>query len=74
MRVGKILVVRPYDTIYIYSDEHTSAHEEIKISQPNLSEGGSLRSPIILIMSKSLMFNINTIWQEGCSSHHTYKN
>ena len=33
--------------IYIYSDKHTSAHEEIKISPPNLSEGGLLRSPII---------------------------
>ena len=34
-------------TPYIYSDKHTSAHEEIKISPPNLSEGGSLHSPII---------------------------
>ena len=33
-------------TPYIYSDKHTSMHEEIEISQPNLSEGGSLRSPI----------------------------
>ena len=28
---------------YIYSDKHTRAHEVIKISLPNLSEGGSLR-------------------------------
>ena len=33
--------------IYIYSDKHTSTREEIKISPPNLSEGGSLRSPIM---------------------------
>ena len=33
-------------TIY-YSDKHTSGIEEIKISPPNLSEGGSLRLPII---------------------------
>ena len=38
MRVGMVLVVRLYDTIYIYSDKHTSAHEEIKISPPNLPE------------------------------------
>ena len=31
--------------IYIYSGKHTSMREEIKISPPNLSEGGSLRSP-----------------------------
>ena len=31
---------------YIYSDKHTSALEEIEISPPNLSEGGSLLSPI----------------------------
>ena len=33
--------------IYIYSNKHTSACEEIKISPSSLSEGGSLRSPII---------------------------
>ena len=34
---------------HIYnSDKHTSAREEIKISPPNLSEGGSLRSLIIM--------------------------
>ena len=31
---------------YIDSDKHTSAREEIEISSPNLSERGSLRSPI----------------------------
>ena len=38
MQVGMVLVVRPYDTIYIYiySDKHTSAREEIKISPPQL--------------------------------------
>ena len=36
-------------TPYIYSDKHTSARKEIKISPPNLSEGGLLRSPIILL-------------------------
>ena len=36
--------VMPY--IYTYSDKHTSAREEKKISPPNLSEGGSLCSPI----------------------------
>ena len=49
MRVGMLLVVRPY-VHYIYSDKHTSTREEIKISPPNLSEGGSLRSPIIIIL------------------------
>ena len=29
-----------------YGDKHTSAREEIKISPSNLSEGGSLCSPI----------------------------
>ena len=33
-------------TIYIFSDKHTSTHEAIQISPPNLSEGGSLHSPI----------------------------
>ena len=33
-------------TPYIYSDKHTSAREAIQISPPNLSEGGTLRSPI----------------------------
>ena len=33
-------------TPYIYSNKHTSARKEIKLSPPNLSEGGSLRSPI----------------------------
>ena len=32
--------------IYIYGDKHTSVYERIEISLPNLSEGGSLRSPI----------------------------
>ena len=32
---------------HIYSDKHTSALEEIKNSPPNLSEGGSLCSPIM---------------------------
>ena len=32
--------------IFIYSDKHTSTCEAIQISPPNLSEGGSLRSPI----------------------------
>ena len=30
----------------IYGDKHTSAHEAIQFSPPNLSEGGSLHSPI----------------------------
>ena len=38
MRVGMVLFVRPYDTIYIYSDKHTSSREEIKISPPNLPD------------------------------------
>ena len=36
MRVGMVLVVRPYvHYIYTYSDKHTSAREEIIISPPN---------------------------------------
>ena len=55
MRLGMVLVVRPYDriNIYIYSDKHTSSLEEIKISPPNLFEGGSLHSPITSIHIKS---------------------
>ena len=30
----------------IYGDKHTSAHEAIQFSPPNLSEGGSLHLPI----------------------------
>ena len=44
MRVGMLLVVRSYEQ-YIY----ISTREEVKISPPNLSEGGSLHSPIIII-------------------------
>ena len=43
---ASVLSGRMY-TIYIFSDKHTSAREAIQISPPNLSEGGSLRSPII---------------------------
>ena len=32
--------------IRTHSDKHTSAHEDIKISLPNLFEGGSLCPPI----------------------------
>ena len=40
-------VVRPYvHHIHIYGDKHTSAREEIEMSPSNLSEGGSLCSPI----------------------------
>ena len=39
---------------HVYSDKHTRAH---KISPPNLSEGGLLRSPIIVHMS-FLHFNL----------------
>ena len=49
MQVGMLLVVRPY-VHYIYSDKHTSTHEEIKISPPNLPEGSSFHSPIIIIL------------------------
>ena len=35
--------------IILYSDKHTSVHEEIEISPPNLSKGGSLRSPIMSV-------------------------
>ena len=41
-----VLVVRS-DIHFIYSDKHTGTCEEIQFSPPNLSEGGSLRSPII---------------------------
>ena len=43
---GMVLVVRS-DIHFIYSDKHTGTCEEIQFSPPNLSEGGSLRSPII---------------------------
>ena len=42
-----VLIVMPYDSIYIYSDKHTSTREEIKISPPNLSEGDLLHSSMI---------------------------
>ena len=45
MRVDMVLVVKPY-VHHIYGDKHISVREEIKISLPNLSEGGSLRLPI----------------------------
>ena len=49
VRVGMVLVVRPY-IYHIYSDnKHTSACEEIKISPPNVFEGGSLHLPIIVL-------------------------
>ena len=40
MRVGMVLVVRPYvhHNIYITSDKHTSACEAKQISPPKLSE------------------------------------
>ena len=44
--LGMVLVVRS-DIHFIYSDKHTGTCEEIQFSPPNLSEGGSLRSPII---------------------------
>ena len=34
-----------------YSDKHTNAHDAIQISPPNLSEEGSLRSPILNLRS-----------------------
>ena len=40
-----LLVVRSY--VHHIHDKHTSARKEIQISPPNLSEGGSLRLPII---------------------------
>ena len=43
-------VVRPY--VHIYSDKHTSVCEAKKISPPNLSDGGSLHSPIINFKAK----------------------
>ena len=41
--------------IYIYSDKHTSVHEEIQFSPPNLSEGGSLCSPIIRLFIQDFL-------------------
>ena len=50
MRVGMVLVVRPYvHHIYIYGDKHSNMHEAIQILPRNLSEGGSFRLPIIII-------------------------
>ena len=43
--IGCQAIRTPY-ILYIYSDTHTSACEAIKISPPNLSEGGLLHSPI----------------------------
>ena len=60
-----VLVVWPY--IHIYSDKHTGACEEIKISPPNLSEGGSLRSPnqlpFSLLHFRKLFFEVNNLKQ-----------
>ena len=39
--------------LYIYSDKHTSMREAIKFLPPNLSEGGSLHSPIKCRQNKS---------------------
>ena len=44
IRVGIVLVVRPYIQYYIYIVTNIQAcAKEIKNSLPNLSEGGSLR-------------------------------
>ena len=43
--IGGQAIRTPYTCIY--GDKHTSARKEIQISPPNLSEGGSLRLPII---------------------------
>ena len=43
MRVGIVLVVRPYVHHYIYGDKHTSVCEAIQISH---LKGGSLLMPI----------------------------
>ena len=61
MRVGMVLVVRPYDTIYMYSDKHTRARDETIISPPNLSDGGSLRSLIILYHNECFYINSKAI-------------
>ena len=61
MRVGMVLVVRPYVHHIIYSDKHTSVCEEIKISPPNLSEGGSLRSSISVIIFTSVYSDKNRL-------------
>ena len=45
MHVDAVLVVRQY-VHHIYSDKHTSACEAKFFSPLNLSEGGSLHSPI----------------------------
>ena len=42
--IGCQAIRTPY--IYIFGDKHTSMGEGIQISPPNLSEGGSLHSPI----------------------------
>ena len=57
MQMGMVLVVRPYVPIYIYiySDKHTGAREEIKISSPNLSEGGSLHSANYMLLHKDIL-------------------
>ena len=55
MRMDMVLVVRPYvhHILYIYGDKYTSAREETEISPPNLSEGGSLRSPILTLHKRA---------------------
>ena len=47
MRVGMYWLLGRTYTTYIYGDKHTSAREVIQTSPPNLTEGGSLRLPII---------------------------
>ena len=44
-------------TMYIYGDKHTSVREAIQMPLPNLSEEGSLRSPITITFMK-LQFGI----------------
>ena len=58
MQMGMVLVcqaVRTHIYIYIYSDKHTGAREEIKISSPNLSEGGSLHSANYMLLHKDIL-------------------
>ena len=56
------------------SNKHTGVHEEIEISPPNLSEGDSLRSPIITTPPPTIMSTLtNRIWYHESDSLTLHK-
>ena len=57
--IGCQAVRTPY--IYIWRQTYTSACEEIEISPPNLSEGGSLRSPITCPHTHCIFFHTRSV-------------